>query len=294
MPERAVCSTPSASRAEECALVLAAAGIAHRLEQADAGWAVVVATGDLDRASRALAAYDEESPAGAAAGVPGVASPHVWGANGLGPLVATALVGFFAWTGPRAPGSLWFERGSASAERILAGEVWRTVTALTLHADLAHLLGNAIAGLVLVTAVAWWVGPGAGAWLVLLSGTAGNALTALVRGAPHDSVGASTAVFGALGVLAARQFVARRARPGGKAWAVIAASVVLLAMLGVGPRSDTLAHASGCLAGGGLGLGTALARRRPLRGLLQWGLLLAAALAVVGCWQIALVGPGRR
>jgi hypothetical protein len=43
-------------------------------------------------------------------------------------------------TGPREPGAIWFDRGSASAQQILAGEVWRTVTALTLHADLAHVV----------------------------------------------------------------------------------------------------------------------------------------------------------
>src|SRR2546422_5158304 len=36
---------------------------------------------------------------------------------------------------------------------IVAGEWWRTVTALTLHADVPHLLGNAVASVVLVGAV---------------------------------------------------------------------------------------------------------------------------------------------
>jgi membrane associated rhomboid family serine protease len=88
------------------------------------------------------------------------------------------------------------------------------VTALTLHADLAHVLSNALACLVFVTAVAWWLGPGVGTWLVLLAGAGGNALTALVHGPASVSGGASTAIFGALGILAARQSVARR-RPFG-------------------------------------------------------------------------------
>lgn len=290
--ECAVWASPDARRAEECAVVLAASGIAHRLEPTATGWAVVVAVGDLNRASRALAAYDEESRD---AGVIDAWSPPVYGANWMGTLIAAALVGFFARTGPRAPGNLWFERGSASAERIVAGEVWRTVTALTLHADFTHVLGNALACLVLVTAVAWWLGPGVGTWLVLLSGAGGNALTALVRGAPHVSVGASTSIFGALGVLAVLQFMARRQRPaaGRKAWVVIAASVVLLVTLGVGPGSDVLAHFFGFLVGGGLGIGAALVRRRPLSGTIQWGLVLAAGTMVIGCWRIALVGIGR-
>ena len=290
--ECAVCASQDARRAEECAVVLGASGIAHRLEPTATGWAVVVAASDLDRASRALAAYDEESRDD---GAVDASSPPVYGANWLGMFMAVALVGFFARTGPRALGNLWFERGSASAERILAGEVWRTVTALTLHADFTHVLGNAIACLVLVTAAAWWLGPGMGTWLVLFSGAGGNALTAMVRGAPHVSVGASTAIFGALGILAVLQFMARRERPasGGKAWVVVAASVVLLGTLGVGPGSDVLAHFFGFVVGAGLGMGAALVRRRPLRGLIQWGLVLAAGTMVIGCWRIALVGIGR-
>jgi len=43
------------------------------------------------------------------------------------------------------PAASWVERGSADAGRIVRGEWWRAVTALTLHADVAHTLGNAVA-----------------------------------------------------------------------------------------------------------------------------------------------------
>src|SRR5262249_20260663 len=146
----------------------------------------------------------------------------------------------------------------------------------------------------LVTAVAWWLGPGVGAWLVLLAGAGGNALTALTHGAPYISVGASTAVFGALGILAVLQFVARRPRPsaGRRAWEVIAASLALVGTLGTGPQSDILAHFFGLLVGATLGIGPALARRQPLGRLSQWLLALAAGAVVLGCWGIALAALG--
>ena len=50
-------------------------------------------------------------------------------------VVALLLIGFFAITGPRAARSAWFEHGSADATRMMAGEWWRAITALTLHAD---------------------------------------------------------------------------------------------------------------------------------------------------------------
>src|SRR5439155_3421706 len=133
--------------------------------------------------------------------------------------------GFYAFTGPRAAGISWFERGSASAARILGGEVWRTITALTLHADLAHVLGNAVACLVLIPPVCHALGPGIGLWVLLMSGAIGNALTALVYGASHDSVGASTLTFGAIGVLAGQALIARWRAPtsGRRSWVVIVA-----------------------------------------------------------------------
>src|SRR5256886_3201472 len=118
------------------------------------------------------------------------------------------LIGFFAVTGPRTRHSAWFARGSAATDRIVAGEWWRTVTALTLHADASHLLGNAAASVVLVGAVSRELGPGLGLWLVLLAGAGGNALTAVAHSAHHASVGASTAIFGAIRILATTRGVA--------------------------------------------------------------------------------------
>ena len=47
-----------------------------------------------------------------------------------GAYVALLLIGVFAISGPRAGGSEWFQRGSADATRMLAGEWWRAATAL--------------------------------------------------------------------------------------------------------------------------------------------------------------------
>jgi membrane associated rhomboid family serine protease len=284
--DTAVCVMPSAQRAEECAVVLEAIGIGYRLEESDGGWVVMVAAEDAARATRALAAYDEENRPRP----PGQAPPAGYGRTWVGVAAMLALVAFFAVTGPRDAGSVWFDRGSASAERILGGEVWRTVTALTLHADPVHVLSNAVMGAVVITAVGWWVGPGVGIWLVLLAGAAGNALTALAYGAHHVSVGASTATFGAVGILAALQFAARRRRPWTRrrAWVAIGAGLALLGMLGTSPGTDVPAHLFGLLAGGALGVGAALALRRPPQRTVQWSLALAAAASVAGSWWLAL------
>jgi membrane associated rhomboid family serine protease len=172
---------------------------------------------------------------------------------------------------------------------MLDGEWWRAVTALTLHADARHLLGNAVSGVLLVTAVCRQLGPGLGLWLLLLAGAGGNAITAAAHGGNHVSVGASTALFGALGLLAALRIapgrVGTRAR---RAWVVGAASLLLLALFGVGPEADILAHLFGFLVGGGLGLLTTRALLRLPPPPAQWVLLGLAGLTVAGAWVVAL------
>ncbi len=285
--ETALSVTPNTKQAEEWAAVLAASGIVHRLEETDDGWALVVAARDAQQARDALVAYEEEARAEDAVQVP----PPSYGPTWIGIGVATLLVGIFAVTGPRDGGSAWFDRGAASAGPILKGEVWRMVTALTLHFDPIHVLGNALASAVFVTGVGWWLGPGIGSGLVLLAGAAGNALAALAYGSPHLAAGASTAVFGAVGLLAARQVVVRwqSRSTGRKAWVVVAASLALLGLLGTGPRADLLGHLFGLGMGGVLGLATALALRRLPGPAVQWALTLAAAAMVVGAWWIALL-----
>ena len=285
-PGTAVRVTPSRPEADEWAVVLAAAGIPHWMRQRLDGWALLVPPDDAATAAEALAAYDRENsrePPGAAEEGAPVRPPTIAGA-----VVALLLVGFFAITGPRAGRSVWFERGSADAARLMAGEWWRSITALTLHADVPHVLGNALATVILVTAVCWNLGPGVGLWLVLLAGAGGNALTALTHRTDHISVGASTATFGALGILAALRIVIGRAGPTRrKWWVVLAASLALLALLGTGPHADILAHLFGFLVGGGLGLIAALTLRRPVPALAQWLLIVTFAAALLVAWRLA-------
>jgi rhomboid protease GluP len=285
-PGTAVRVTPSRRRADEWAVVLAAAGIPHWLRQRLDGWALIVPADDAASALEALAAYDEENAGEPVPDATAAAAPP-WTITGA--VVALLLVGFYAITGPRAEHGAWFDAGSADAARIVAGEWWRTITALTLHADPPHLLGNAVALAGLLTAVCSELGPGVGLWLVLLAGALGNALTAVAHGGAHVSVGASTAVFGAVGVLATLQIVRPRAVASRRRrwWVVVAASLALLALLGTASHADVLAHLFGVLAGGALGAAGALGRRRPVPGWGQALLVVAAGAAVALAWRLA-------
>jgi rhomboid protease GluP len=281
-PGTAVRVTADRQRADEWAVVLAAAGIPHWQRHRLDGWALVVPADDAATALATLAAYDEENARDEGGAVAPSRPPTITGA-----VVALLLIGFFAITGPRTGRSAWFAHGSADAARMLAGEWWRAVTALTLHADAPHVVGNAVAAALLLTAVCWQLGPGLGLALALLAGAGGNALTALVHGGGHVSVGASTATFGAIGLLAALRALAPRPAER-RTWVIVAASLALLALLGTSPDADLLAHLFGLLSGAALGVVAARALPWVPSWPIQWLLVGAAVVAVIGAWRAAM------
>lgn len=279
-------TTQSRAQAEDWELVLTAAGIEHTLERTAEGWTLNVAWRDEQRVARHLEAFQRESTAS----LQRDAERPEYGRSYAGFTLAGSLVVFYLVTGPREASVSWFRAGSASAEDIVAGELWRTVTALTLHADAAHLVGNAVSCAIFVTALSRLLGPGIAAWLLLLAGAIGNGFTAVAHGAHHSAVGASTALFGAVGGLAGIQFVTwrRRVTRTPRAWVPLAAGLALLAMLGTGRNADIAAHFFGFAVGTTLGVLTGLAVRRPPGPLMQWPMALAATGTVLACWAIAL------
>ena len=260
----------------ERSVVLEAMGIAHEVQQTpDGRWALVVDDGDAPAAEAALAAWEAENPPR-----PGLVARPDYGRSLAGAAVGFAILAFAAYTGLR-PARNLVERGSADAARMLDGEWWRAMTALTLHVDLAHVAANAVAIAVFLGAVARRLGPALATWLALAAGVAGNVLTALVTGGGHVSIGASTAVFGALGTLSALQVPRRRT------WLTLGVGVALLGFLGTGARADLLAHVFGFAAGATEGL--AVRRMKPpRRSPLQPALALAAVAPIAIAWWLAL------
>jgi hypothetical protein len=128
--------------------------------------------------------------------------------------------------------------GEGAAARIIAGEPWRTVTALCLHVNLPHLVGNAAAIALFDTLLGRMLGPCLTAALVLVASAGGNWLNAVLRAGAHTAVGASTGIFGAIGILAGLEFVRRRRGVRGQAWLAIGGSLALLGVLGTAARAD--------------------------------------------------------
>ncbi|NQX00084.1 rhomboid family intramembrane serine protease [bacterium] len=161
---------------------------------------------------------------------------------------------------------------SSSLGLIGRGEWWRPFTGLFLHGDVGHLLGNLVSGTIFAALVARMVGPLLGWTLILACGALGNTLTSvLTYPQPFVSIGASTAVFAALGILSgvgiAETLRERTRLPWLRILAPVLAGIILLGWLGGGHQANTdvLGHVFGFSSG--LAAGTlvgALETKRPV------------------------------
>ena len=239
----------NADQANAYSLVLNSSGIGNRVTRADDGFRIDVPKPYVDAAFDVIERYQRENPN--SDDPESVRRNHPTHKNLSGIAVALLLlcIHLAVWASP-APEDYIAVFG-ANARRILNGEVYRCATALLLHADAVHIAGN-MAGMALFGgAVCMVSGSGAGWLMILACGIGGNLINALAYQTGHLSVGASTAVFGAVGILCAFQAVnAVRTGLGWKRAALaFGGGVALLAFLGASARSDLTAHLFGFFCG---------------------------------------------
>ncbi|WP_269525606.1 rhomboid family intramembrane serine protease [Coraliomargarita parva] len=189
------------------------------------------------------------------------------------------------------------DRGAGDAVAIIrAHEYWRIVTALGLHGDLVHLVSNLVAGMGFAFFVARFFGAAAGWLLIFISGVLGNGLNAWVYyPEAHLSIGASTAIFGALGLLTGVGVRAALSEPDRRLnmplWFVpVFGGLTLLGLLGMGDyRVDVAAHISGFFCGGLIGFVAAFFQSffRRVQGF-AWlsGALVLGTFAIAWCFAI--------
>jgi rhomboid protease GluP len=271
----------------EFSLVLEAKAIEHEIFESSGSWVLTVSPALLHRAYEEMSRYSAERSVQRE--VPRHVEPFAGAALGaIGYTLFLLLTAYCA--GASVFGVDWLTVGSLEAGA--ANEWWRAVTALTLHLDQEHLLGNLLFGIVAGIAAGRLLGPGV-AWASIVgAGTLANYAEILVAPSSHRAVGASTAVFAALGLLAGlawRQRLTLRERRWYR-WAPLIAGVCLLTLLGAGnAHVDVLGHALGFLFGIGVGWVYARAEIPRSRGnLLQVAAGLGAVLWVVAAWLMAL------
>lgn len=281
------------ARINELALVLTARGVPFQRQLTLGGWELWVPLAMVPAAATELTLYRHENArqSGAqplveiGAGRPGV----LWYA-------AVLLTVFFALHTDLL-GLDWLRAGRVDAGALLGGEWWRAITALTLHIELAHLGGNLAFGAFFGYFIGRYFGTGVGWLAVLLAASLGNVVNSWLQSPAHRSIGASTAVFAALGLLVAytwrRGFL--RDTPWRARIAPIVAGLGLLAFTGTaGENTDLGAHLFGFAAG--VVFGVAVAQLVPTAWLKSARVQLAcgvlAALLLATAWVVGLRAAG--
>ena len=181
------------------ALVLAAAHIRYEIIDDGLSCALVVPASESSQAVEELRLYEDENPP-----VRPKKRKRIIYREALPGIVGyvAVLCAVTGMAGYSFFGFDWLAAGRVDGDLIRDGELWRTITALTLHADIRHLLGNLVFGVFFGIFAGRLLGPGVAWFAIVVAGALGNTANTLLLDSTHMSIGASTAVFAALGLLA--------------------------------------------------------------------------------------------
>ncbi len=242
----------SARQADLALLILESQDIDAWIHKDPEGWTILTAKEDLDRARALIRDHNRET---VRSSIPVKTAPDN---NPFLSLPAFLIMGMLSVIHVlsvqiRIHEDLILTYG-ASALHILTGQNYRAVTALFLHADAGHLLGN-LGGILLFGApLIRLSGFGTGPLMLLVTGTLGNLMTAGLYRNAHLAVGASTAVMGAAGLLASFQITRNDRPPAVQSVVPLFAAALLVALFSQGERTDVFAHFFGFISGLILGL----------------------------------------
>lgn len=207
------------------------------------------------------------------------------------------LFRFYLFVGGSLEGmNRWHEAGIWDNALVRGGEWWRSLTALTLHSDATHVLSNVFWGFALGCLVGTETGAGVGLLSMVMAGFLGNGLMAVIGMEGHRALGASTMVFGLLGILGAlhtrRAWRRHRQFPGGPIiklipWTPLLSMVAMLNLYGTGPGTDLMGHALGFGVGVLIGAALPMEDKRLSNWCWQTGLGLTAVGLFVMAWLLA-------
>ena len=246
----------SKKKSDEISLVLHSIGIEHVVESFEGRWDIQVDDEIIEHAETEIKLYEERNKI-----VLPINKIKLHSVNKLfffSIIFSFILFHFFSYlefyfNSISFSREFWLSNGSTSAYFIISkGEWFRNITALTLHKDFAHLLSNMIFGGITLYGLWIYVGKGISLFLIFLSGFFGNYLNAYLHKINHISIGASTAVFGGLGVIAGLQLIGYFKQKGIFQWLPMIAASILFGLLGTGgidTNTDVGAHLTGFFVG---------------------------------------------
>ena len=241
-------------------LVLLSQGIPHRLLRSEEGpFQIFILPESEDRARLQLALYHKENP-------PREENPPLPLTLSLQPLwvllvpVICTLADF----------GNFIDRlhvlGLSDADKVLHGQWWRTITALTLHADARHIASNLVSGYIVLNLMSYRTPLARMAPFLAIASAVANFFVAFTVQTDYRALGFSTFVFAAIGALAVIEFRLMPKETHGmlRRFAPLCGAASLAVFLGIGENADVLGHAYGFVAGALCGL-------IPKKKALRWG-----------------------
>lgn len=279
----------SSRQAMDWALVLASQGIdCAVVEMPEAGWGLQVAEEDVPRSTVAIRAYEQENATVWRQEIKWTGMLFDWRA--LAWWLLMVLVFVLSTTRP------WFKNaGVMDPVLFQKGQWWRAFTAVTLHADAAHLALNASTGFLLLGLAMGFYGSGIAMLAAFSAGALANFAEMFLRSENYSGLGASGMVMATLGLLAAQSLFERYHSPREWIGRGVLAAGLLLVIIGLDEKSDILVHLLGFAVGIFFGVSLCLSARRLLRRkaldaaaslvsaallLLTWGLALRSAIRI--------------
>ena len=260
-PEESSCVASGTYRqTRDYSLVLLSQGIVHRFLRSESGpFEIYVTPEEEARAIQQLEIYRKENP-------PKEENPPLplslsiqpaWVL--LVPVVCTVLdFGNFV--------DRMHYAGLSDADKIMHGQWWRTITALTLHGDARHLLSNLLSGYIVLNLMSYRLPLARMVPFLAIMSAVANFFVAFTVQADYRALGYSTFVFAAIGALAVIEFRLMPKESHGmlRRFAPLCGAASLAVFLGLGENADILGHAYGFIAGCICGL-------IPKKKALRWG-----------------------
>ncbi len=241
-------------------LVLASQSVPHEIRRDGRGpYTISVFAKDFERAQEQISLYKKENP-------PKTENAPLAVQLSLSPLMVLAVPAGMTLVQFSNRGSRFYHTGISDADKVLAGDWWRPITALTLHGDAHHLASNLISGYIILNLLAFRLPLSRLALPLAIASATANFFVAQTVKSDFRSLGFSTFVFCALGALSTIEFrlMPKESRGLLRRFAPLFAAALLAVFMGLGEHSDILAHFYGFLLGLGVGL---LPRKKQL----LWG-----------------------
>ena len=226
-------------------LVLLSQGISHRIERSEEGPFQIFVEPDKRRAAQfQIRLYHYENP-------PRTENPPLPLKFSLQPLWVLAVPVVCTLLDFSDAFIQMHNAGIADAGKILRGEWWRTITAMTLHGDGRHLAGNLVSGFLALSLLHYRISLAKLVPFLAVGAAIANFFVALTVQTNFRSLGFSGFVFATIGCLAVIEFrlMPRETHGMLRRFAPLCGAASLAVFLGLGENADILGHLYGFITG---------------------------------------------